>query len=365
MKTLEKIIFSLLVLALLPLVANAKSDQITVKVSNPTRIARQAQTIEIPWQEIISRLPQACPQNIVVSIEGEQIPSQVSAQALLFQARVEGKASVCYTINIGEREEYPRLTFARAVPERLDDWAWENDKMAYRMYGPALEATGEVSSGIDVWCKKTDRLVLDRWYAQNDYHNDHGQGMDGYKVGRTLGAGAMAIVESDTLAMSRNYIKASLIESGPIRTTFSLSYAPYKVGRQTITEQRTVSIDAHSHFNRITVRYPTLDGNATAVAGVPLRPSTIWEATPQAIITSEDADKKHGNIFLAVVMQSISKNMTLQNHAVLQTTIQEQQPLTYYIGAAWSLAGVTFDEWKKMVEHQTICINHPLRVTIK
>ena len=40
--------------------------------------------------------------------------------------------------------------FGRHVPERKDDFAWENDRIAFRMYGPALEADGEISSGIDV-----------------------------------------------------------------------------------------------------------------------------------------------------------------------------------------------------------------------
>lgn len=28
--------------------------------------------------------------------------------------------------------------FCRQVPERMDDFAWENDRGAFRMYGPAL-----------------------------------------------------------------------------------------------------------------------------------------------------------------------------------------------------------------------------------
>jgi len=35
------------------------------------------------------------------------------------------------------------------VPERMDDLAWENDKVAHRIYGPAVRASLE-SSGIDV-----------------------------------------------------------------------------------------------------------------------------------------------------------------------------------------------------------------------
>ena len=64
-------------------------------------------------------------------------------------------------------------TFCRFVPERSDDFAWENDRIAFRMYGPALERTGEISSGIDIWAKRTRKPVIERWYYRTDYHKDH------------------------------------------------------------------------------------------------------------------------------------------------------------------------------------------------
>jgi len=29
--------------------------------------------------------------------------------------------------------------------------AWENDRIAFRTYGPALQATGEKAVGYDIW----------------------------------------------------------------------------------------------------------------------------------------------------------------------------------------------------------------------
>ena len=40
------------------------------------------------------------------------------------------------------------VTYARFVPERSDDFAFENDKVAFRIYGPALKNSG-VNNGID------------------------------------------------------------------------------------------------------------------------------------------------------------------------------------------------------------------------
>jgi hypothetical protein len=43
-------------------------------------------------------------------------------------------------------------TFARYVPERFDDFAWESDRIAHRPYGLALiPAEGTINSGPDVW----------------------------------------------------------------------------------------------------------------------------------------------------------------------------------------------------------------------
>src|ERR1700676_4219083 len=63
--------------------------------------------------------------------------------------------------------------FVRYVPERMDDIAWENDRIAYRLYGPALEKHEATGSGIDVWVKSTRKMIINEWYRRGDYHADH------------------------------------------------------------------------------------------------------------------------------------------------------------------------------------------------
>ena len=62
-------------------------------------------------------------------------------------------------------EDVTPRAYARLVPERKDDLAWENDKVAFRVYGPALRS-GPEDSGIDVWCKRVARPVIDKWYVR-------------------------------------------------------------------------------------------------------------------------------------------------------------------------------------------------------
>ena len=84
------------------------------------------------------------------------------------------------------REDY--RVYARFVRERHDDFAWENDRVAFRLYGPALETFEKeplTSSAVDAWSKRTSRLVLNDWYLVDDYHRDHGEGGDFYPAGKS------------------------------------------------------------------------------------------------------------------------------------------------------------------------------------
>src|SRR5699024_9190524 len=120
-------------------------------------------------------------------------------------------------------------TYCRYVPERKDDFAWENDRIAFRAYGKALEGTNEDAHGFDVWVKRTDQPVLNRRYKGNDYHNDHGDGLDYYHVGLTLGAGNIAPYTNDSIRYPGNYRKWKVLDNGPIRSTFQLFYDSWKV----------------------------------------------------------------------------------------------------------------------------------------
>ena len=49
------------------------------------------------------------------------------------------------------RSRWDVVACGRQYPERLDDVAWENDRAAYRAYGPALQEKGERAFGYDIW----------------------------------------------------------------------------------------------------------------------------------------------------------------------------------------------------------------------
>jgi hypothetical protein len=115
----------------------------------------------------------------------DQAPSEDAAVVDEAAAVVEEPAS-----------EMKVMAYGRFVPEREDDFTWENDKVAFRVYGPSSGGKGSVS-GVDPWFKKVDYSIIDKWYANFlqdiSYHEDHGEGYDIYHVGPSRGVGGTAI----------------------------------------------------------------------------------------------------------------------------------------------------------------------------
>lgn len=137
--------------------------------------------------------------------------------------------------------------WARLVPERMDDLAWENDKVAFRVYGPALRS-GPEDSGIDVWCKRVARPVIEKWYANElkrglSYHKDHGEGFDAYKVGDARGCGGLGLWIDGKVVTSDTYVSAEIIWTGPDVAEFHTVYQyPVKVEGKPLLEYRVTRL---------------------------------------------------------------------------------------------------------------------------
>lgn len=354
-----------------------------VKVTNPLKLARTNETVEISWNDVQTKVPGATPEDIVViDPDGKQQPSQViynggaEPQALIFQATVPGGGSTTYKLKTGIREAYPVQAFGRFVPERMDDFAWENNLIAHRMYGPALEATGEISNGIDIWLKRTDSLIIDKWYAPGfNYHADHGEGLDCYKVGRTLGSGAMAPYAKDSLWLGNNYVKYKVLDNGPIRIAFQLDYAPFRVDTVMVTERRTISLDANTHFNKITEEYTGDFDQMKVAAGVvlrgpggkvldilnkPIKMVGYWEPL------NTDNEPDNGYTTIGLVFPCEIKVETRLGHLLGSTTIPQGEPFTYQMGAGWSKSDVPNPEaMTQLIFDQSAKSENPLIVTVK
>ena len=114
----------------------------------------------------------------------------------------------------------------------MDDIAWENDRIAFRIYGPALQHNPKEhsGSGIDVWVKSVRKLVVNDWYHSKDYHHDHGTGLDMYEVGLSRGAGGLGVWDAGKLWNSKDWVTYKMLDKGLDECGFELHVR--SVGRQ-------------------------------------------------------------------------------------------------------------------------------------
>ncbi len=184
-------------------------------------------------------------------------PKSTMQDKLLFQVDLApGETRTFYILDASALAAVPPpivKTMARYVPERYDDFAWESDRIAHRIYGQALiKAEGTISSGADVWIKKDRGLIVDTMYATKHYHEDNGSFMDDYRVGNSRGCGGLGIWDGKKLHVSSNWQNWKLITTGPIRSEFELTYDAWDAGNgRQVSEVKRFSIDAGSWLTKV------------------------------------------------------------------------------------------------------------------
>ena len=364
----------LLIFALYLCACSAIEGEVLVEVTNPSAFARQGEVVEVQWCDV----PQCAAKsdNVVVrNSEGVEIPSQLvfgpqgELQSVLFQADVEANASACYAITRGTRQEYEPKVYGRYVPERMDDYAWENNLTAYRIYGPSLK--DPLTQGVDVWVKCVEKLVINDWFAKNDYHHNYGEGMDCYKVGNTLGGGALAIVDDGKLLLSGNYTTQRCTMNGPLRTSAEFEYAVQEVGGKSVSMHRTITLDADSRFSRQEYVFEGFEGEIEVAAGVVLHNLFAREEGAGYVAITEPASdskdpERDGNISLAVVLEGGKVAADIDSHIVVTKKVKAGEKVVMLNGSGWSQGGVaSHEEWCRQVAQATEALNNPLSVIIK
>jgi hypothetical protein len=257
-------------------------------------------------------------------------------------------------------------TFCRFVPERKDDFAWENDKVAFRAYGPALRSGAE-DSGIDCWLKRVDYPIIDKWYKQaaegKPYHKDWGEGYDPYHVGSSRGCGGLGLWINEKLVISDTFIDWKILKCEPSESVFVLTYE-YKVGKDIYKEEKQISIKLGDQLFKsistfwengrlvtglpIAVGLTTHDGKAIASKNVSKGWMACWEE-----IDGE-------GLGIGVVMdpaaiaefQLVESPKKDESHALFITRTDAKGQVAYYAGFGWAKAGEikTVEEWSVYLE---------------
>jgi len=321
----------------------AKSRRANVK--NPGDFRRNTETISVP----LKKLPDS--PVVMDGLTSRILDSQVIGKELLFQVDLAPGETRHYLLlpatAVAATPQPIIKTFARFVPERKDDFAWESDRIAFRVYGPALMTDPNeslTSSGVDVWVKRTRDLVINGWYTSGDYHTDHGEGVDYYKVGPTRGCGGLGVWDGETLHVSQNYKTQRVIATGPVRSVFELTFDTWDANGRDVTEVKRLSIDANSNFTRS-------ESVFTSNSRKPLRIGVgIVEREGEAGIGQDDQlgflaywepeSPPNGNTGCAVILPHGVEEFTKDGtHLLAIGEAKPGKPFVYHFGAAWNRSG--------------------------
>ena len=245
--------------------------------------------------------------------------------------------------------------FVRYVPERFDDIAWENDRIAHRIYGPQLGLVEPAGSGIDVWVKSVRFPVINIRYKSGIYHVDQGNGLDCYNTGFSRGCGGLGIWSGGRLWNSVYWQYYRILERGPNTAKFQVWYEPWRAGRRLVWEKRTDTLRAGDNLDRIqTVLQSNRPGPLTVGIGVARhgKGTLIIDKKIGMLCYWEPPQKHYGSTGIGVLVNPkmlVGVTQDKLNYRLLLVKVNPGQVLTYYTGACWS-KGLDFHtaaQWEK------------------
>jgi hypothetical protein len=367
--------------------SEGEENVLSVTVENPSGFDRLTELVEIPLEDLEEKVTlKEGSAYIVKNAAGETVPSQLTHDGkLIFPSGTKAGESNVFTITEGAPETFKAKTYGRFITERKDDFAWENDRVAFRVYGPALIEIDGPSNGIDAWYKRTEELIIDKWYKNDlegvaSYHEDHGEGQDDYKVGRSLGAGAMAPYADGKLWLNENFASQEILDNGPLRTTFKLTYKDIEVNGAAYSETRTFSLDAGSQLTKITQEYGVSEPMEVA-AGVAKREkndSIIAALDKGYIVYAEPESEMVERVYLGLIFPAGMTNFLVDTYQVKNPKTQKEDtyshvlgitnyqpgaPVTYYTGYGWSKFGFpTISDFQQYIENTAEGLKNPLVV---
>ena len=378
----------LLALALLPALCTAA--QLTVTAVNKLPLARASQTIELTAAQLAPLGAKELNTIHVQDSAGKELIAQAvdtdgdayrKADIVIFQSDFAASETKTFTVTTGAKQIFTKeqyKAFGRFVRERFDDFAWENDRIAHRTYGKALETwEGEPlsSSTIDIWSKRTARMVISDWYLSDDYHADHGDGADFYSAGPSRGCGGNGLWADERLWTSRNFVNSRVLANGPIRVMFDLTYEPFNVNGISVSEVKRITLDAGSQLDRFQSSYKqfTRPGQAQKLTvGIGLKKTAGEQKETSAergwLLKWEKVEKNAGNQGLAIVVNPKQWEKDTEdklNHLVL-ARVFDGDVATHWAGFAWDKAGqiTSAEAWKKYVDEFAQGTVSPVEVSV-
>jgi Domain of unknown function (DUF4861) len=360
--------------------------QLTITAVNRLKIARENETIELTAQSLAALGEKDLSKIHVRDGSGKELVCQSvdtdydelhKPDMLIFQADFASNETKIFTVTAGKKREYTKEDFrayGRFVRERFDDFAWENDRIAHRTYGKALITwKGEplTSSAIDIWSKRTSKLVINDWYMVDNYHSDAGEGVDAYSAGPTRGCGGSGIWSNGQLYIPTNFVDSRMLSNGPIRVMFELVYEPFDVNGSKVSNVLRVSLDAGSQLNHFQASYQGVGGNDSVAIGLKKVKDeqkqfnaergwlTIWEPVEKNLGMQGLAIAANPNEMDKIAEDKLNHLVVLKPRTAL--------PVSYWAGFAWDRAGkvTSAESWNAYLDQFSERLRTPIEIAVK
>ncbi len=370
--------------SLLLCLLTACTKPVTLVVTNPSLLERKSTLAEISLSELGLDAEQVSHMSLYDDA-GNKVDFQLmkyemdeSPSSLLFMVddirggmRREYRLKKQFNSSINDLSTSSPCT-AQFVSERKDDFAWENDCAAYRMYGPAL-APENPSNGVDLWLKCTDKPIVAKFYDDDlhhgkPYHVNYGEGLDCYKVAHTLGCGGIAPYRDGKLCVGDHFTDYGIISDHGLRVIFYLEYHTHRL---------VVTCDAGAQMNKaeIWLKDTTIHQMAAGIYlhdridNISYSQPGGWAAYAENAVA--DSGEPQGRNYCAVFMPDAQDIKPEDGHllviADVKQSIDNNSPdLTYWFGGGWSQWKYPADtDWFSVTSNTAHNALLPLRVTIR
>ena len=383
-RTLALVILAAAAVVARPPAAAGPAAVVTLK--NALDLARPSETVVLTAAVIRKAMPVEDLRTVHVTDDatGKDVLAQPidtnddgTFDEVVFQAELGAKATRTFSLSVGARQVFTRDQFkayGRFVRERRDDYAWENDRTAHRIYGKALETWAQeplTSSAVDVWFKRTRRLVINEWYMVDDYHRDNGEGADMYSAGKSRGCGGNGVWAGGKLYASTNFVESRTLANGPIRVMFELTYPAWDAGGARITEVKRITLDAGQNLNRFESRYTGVPAAPAAqAAGIKKHTeAAVAQDKARGLLRTWEPVKADGSHFGCGVLADpalVQSFAELDGNVLMVTGVPASGVATYYAGAGWDKSGdfPTLAAWDAYLDQAARRLASPLTVTL-
>ncbi len=365
-----------------------------VTITNSLAVDREFETVELTKKAL--GLPNAAKledytvkeisSKLILETQAVDTDGDGTMDVLLFQPKISSSSKKEFELVPATHLTATKNStcYSRFVPERTDDYAWENNKVAFRTYGPVAQKMvedkiqgGTLTSGIDAWLKRVDYPIINKWYEKTvsgtgSYHKDTGEGLDNFQVGDSRGIGGIAVNVDGKYYFSKNFISWKTITTGPIRTSFILTYADWDAKGNKITESKLISLDYGSYLSRFEIH---ISGTKTIAAGLTLhdKKGTIGTNLKEGWLSHwepiDDSEIGMGLVAPKNTLISFDNHVTSEKDlSNLYGTLKVKDNKTvYFAGFGWKKGSPfqTKAAWETYLSSFAKKIDNPLEVKVK